>query len=394
MATRRENGAGSVYFDHKTGTACHDARYHRNCQGRWSGSLSLGRDGSGKRKRTRLTARTRTELLAKIRAAQQAAETGLEVSTTYTVAQCLDDFLAAGLEGLAPKTAALQGYNVKLLKAVLGAYKLRELTGVQVQKALRTIAEDHTSRSVAMCKNTLERAIRLAQAHDKVGRNVAEVVKTPAGQKKGRARQAFSPEELLAVLDASVGYRNMDAYIHISFLTGASPDEVRGLHWAEIDDLDSEAPGFDITRTQRHSGGTKTTGRRRGLGLPTAAVDALKRHRAMQAADRLRAGKDWEDHDLVFTTLDGRPLTQHDTRKRFRAVLKKAGILDWDKRVPYEMRHTYASLVSDSGMAAEEVAQQLGHSRTQVFELVYRHVLKPRRRAGQQVMDTIVGQVG
>src|SRR5262249_20231883 len=167
MATRRENGAGSVYFDHKTGTACRDARYHRNCQGRWSASLSLGRDGSGKRKLTRLTARTRTELLAKVRAAQQAAETGLEVSTTYTVGQCLDDFLAAGLEGLAPKTAALHGYNVKLLKAVLGAYKLRELTGVQVQKALRTIAEDHTSRSVAMCKNTLERAIRLAQAHVK-----------------------------------------------------------------------------------------------------------------------------------------------------------------------------------------------------------------------------------
>jgi len=33
------------------------------------------------------------------------------------------------------------------------------------------------------------------------------------------------------------------------------------------------------------------------------------------------------------------------------------------KRVPYEMRHTYASLVSDSGITAEGVAQQLGHNR-------------------------------
>ena len=392
MGIRRDNGAGSVYFDHKAGTDCHDSRYHKGCTGRWSASLSMGRDGAGKRVRARLTAPTKRELLAKLDEAKRATESGLEVSTSYTVAQCLDDFMATGLEGLAPKTIELHRGNVKLLKAVLGAYKLRALSGVQIQAALRTIAESHSSRTVALCKNTLERAIRLAQAHDKVARNVAEVVKTPAGQKPGKPRQAFSLEEMLAALDASVGYRNMDAYIHISFLTGASPDEVRGLHWAEVDDLDSEQPGIDITRTQRHSGRTKTEGRRRGLGLPRAAVDALRRHRKMQSADRLAAGAKWQDHDLVFTTLDGRPLTQYDTRKRFRAVLKKAGIPDWDKRVPYEMRHTYASLVSDSGMAAEEVAQQLGHSRTQVFEMVYRHVLKPRRREGQHLMDTIVGQ--
>jgi integrase len=350
----------------------------------------MGTDGSGKRVRARLTAQTKTELLAKLEDAKRATETGLVVSTSYTVAQCLDDFLETGLEGLAPRTLKAQRNSVKLLKAVAGAYKLRELSGVQVQRALKTIAEDHTTRSVAMCKNTLERAIRLAQAHDKVGRNAAEVVKTPAGQRASKPRQAFSVEEMVAILDASAGYRNMDAYNHLSFLTGASPDEIRFLHWAQIDDLDSAAPGFDIIRTQRHSGGTKTAGRRRGLGLPQAAVDALKRHRAMQAADRLKAGSDWQDSDLVFTRRDGGPLSQNDVRNRFRAVLKKAGIQDVMKRVPYEMRHTYASLVSDSGMSSEEVAQQLGHSKTATFELVYRHVLKPRRRAGQNVMDTIV----
>ena len=91
---------------------------------------------------------------------------------------------------------------MKLLRPLLGAYKLRELSGVQVSAALKTIAEDHTSRSVALCKNTLERAIRLAQAQDKVSRNVAEVVKTPAGRKASKPRQAFSLEEMLAILKA------------------------------------------------------------------------------------------------------------------------------------------------------------------------------------------------
>jgi integrase len=389
MGTRRDNGAGSVYFDHRTGTECRDGRYHKGCTGRWSASLSQGRDGSGKRKRTRLTAATKTELLAKIGDAQKALDSGLEVSSSYTVGQCLDDYLAS-LEGVAPGTVTAQAYNAKLLRSVLGAYKLRELSARQALDALRKIAKTHTSRTMVLVHNTLTRAITVAMAEDKVGRNVALVVKTPDGQKAGKPRQAFSRDEMITVLREAVGRRNYDGYIHLGFLTGASPDELRGLHWAEIDDLDSEAPGIDVTRTLRHGGGTKTAARVRGLGLPQIAIDALRRHRAAQATERLAAGEAWEDNDLVFCTKVGRPLSQGNVRRAFKAICKAAGIEDAENRVPYEMRHTYASLVSDSGVAAEEVAQQLGHSRTAVFEQVYRHVLKPRRRAGQQVMETIL----
>ena len=41
-------------------------------------------------------------------------------------------------------------------------------------------------------------------------------------------------------------------------------------------------------------------------------------------------------------------------------ICKEAGIDEHAKRAPYEMRHTYASLGSDSVITAEEVAQQLG----------------------------------
>jgi integrase len=352
----------------------------------------MGHDGGGNRIRKRLVAPTRTALLEKIRDAQEAAASGIQVSSAYTVGQCLDDFLAAGLEGLAPNTVSLYGHIVKLLKPLLGAYKLRELTAVQVQAALRTIAKGRSPRTVAMAKNVLERAIRFAQAQDKVGRNVAEVVKTPAGQKMREGRRAFSLEEMFAVLDAATGHKNLDAFIHLGFLTGASPDEIRGLHWAEVDYLDSDAPGIDVTRTLRHHGGTKTPARMRGLGLPQLAIDAMKRHLKVQAAERRAAGAAWEDNDLVFCTALGRPLDRGNVARAFKLICKRAGIADADKRVPYEMRHTYASLVSDSGVPAEEMAQQLGHSRTSTFELVYRHVMRPRRRDGQAAMDSIVSQ--
>jgi integrase len=104
------------------------------------------------------------------------------------------------------------------------------------------------------------------------------------------------------------------------------------------------------------------------------------------------AGEAWEDNDLVFCTKLGRPLDRGNVGRIFKILCEKAKIGDAEKRVPYEMRHTYASIVHDSGVPAEEVAQQLGHSRTAVFEQVYRHVLKPRRLEGQNVMEAIVAQ--
>src|SRR5262249_58619503 len=118
-------------------------------------------------------------------------ERGLKLGPPYPVPQCVAAFRGAGREALAPNTVSLSDHIGKLLKPLLGAYKLRELTAVQVQDALRTIAKNHTSRTVAMSRNVLERSIRFAQAQDKVARNVAEVFKTPAGQKQRQGRQAF-----------------------------------------------------------------------------------------------------------------------------------------------------------------------------------------------------------
>lgn len=184
---RRDNGAGSVHFEHKTGTSCRDEHYHKGCTGRWSASISMGRDGNGKRSRARLVAPTKTELLRKVSEAQAAIETGLEVSGHYTVSDALDTFLAVGLEGLAPRTVQLQEFNVKLLKAQLGAYRLRDPSAAQVRDGLVAIARDHATRSVALCKNTLERAIRLAQAEERVG------AMSPRSSRRLRARRPAGP---------------------------------------------------------------------------------------------------------------------------------------------------------------------------------------------------------
>jgi integrase len=42
-----------------------------------------------------------------------------------------------------------------------------------------------------------------------------------------------------------------------------------------------------------------------------------------------------------------------------------------------ELRHSFVSLLSDSGMPLEQIARVLGHTGSAVAERVYRHQLRP-----------------
>lgn len=102
----------------------------------------------------------------------------------------------------------------------------------------------------------------------------------------------------------------------------------------------------------------------------------MRRHRTLQNAERLRAGKQWQDNDLVFTTRTGGPLAQGNFRRSYRAVLAAAGIEDSEHRVPYDMRHTFASHATEVE-SRDRVAEMMGHKRVATLELVYKDVIKP-----------------
>ena len=52
--TRRGHRDDSIYFDHRVGTACLDARLHKACAGSWRGVISLGFAPDGKRIRRKV----------------------------------------------------------------------------------------------------------------------------------------------------------------------------------------------------------------------------------------------------------------------------------------------------------------------------------------------------
>ena len=168
----------------------------------------------------------------------------------------------------------------------------------------------------------LKRAIRHAEANDLISRNVATLADTPKGQ-DGRPSKSLTLDQAVAVITAArtlpvmelrPGLKDvrrpaelMHAYIVLSLLCGIRTEEARALRWAHVDlDGDPAArppvpPHVAVWRSVRAHGETKTERSRRTLGLPAAAVQALRAWPDSQADERLAAGDGWQDTGLVFT---------------------------------------------------------------------------------------------
>src|SRR6516225_6912931 len=374
---RRRRGEDSIYWDAT-----------KSC---YVGAVSLGYSPSGSRIRKRVMARTKTEVREKLKELHQQAENGLRPRRHYTVNDALDDWLEAGLDGLAPSTVTVYRNTIgKALREELGTVELTKLTAGAVQKALANLAARVSTRTVQMAHNVLVRAIRHAERDDLVGRNVAALVKPPKGQRAGRPSKWLTLEQAVALMTAAHGTR-LEAYIVVSLLSGVRTEEARALRWDHVVAWVGEQwvpvseAGFDheqvavfVWRAERAGGDTKTPQSRRTLALPRKCVEALREHRVQQAQDRLAAGPLWQDHGLVFASAVGTPMDDHNVRRMFREITEDAGLgTGW---VPREMRHTFVSLLSARGVPVEAIALLAGHNQTATK--IWSIASAPRVRAG------------
>jgi integrase len=375
---RRGRGEGSVYRDAANGA--------------WVGAISLGWRPDGSRIRRKVTGRTKTEVREKLKKLQAEAEAGLKTSASYTLAKAVDDWAAEALDGLADKTVRSHVDLLKQVTILIGNIPLRDLTAHDVRGALNKLAEERSTRTMASTHNVLVRAIRHAEANDRVGRNVASFVKPPQG-KTGRPSRAMTAAEAAALLAAANNDPRLGAYVILSLTTGIRTEEARALRWDHVD-LDGNPaarlpvpPHIAVWRSVRLHGDTKTEKSRRTLALPQNAVTALREQRKRQTEARLAAGALWQDSDLVFSTSVGTPLDASHVRRDFRALCKKAGIEGvW---APRELRHTFVSVMSESGVAVEEIARLAGHASSRTTETIYRHELRPVITTGADIMDKI-----
>lgn len=123
----------------------------------------------------------------------------------------------------------------------------------------------------------------------------------------------------------------LEALYKLALTTGMRQGELLGLKW---EDVNLEGSTLQVRRTLSTAtgggfsfGAPKTAKSRRSIKIPELALASLRRHRKAQLEERMRLTGLWEDHDLVFTTGVGTPISRQDLLTRsFRPLLQRAGL--------------------------------------------------------------------
>ena len=377
VAARRGYGEDSIYW--------HEAK------GRYVGAISLGYDPKGKRIRKSVTGKTKAEVRDKLKELHREVEDGTASSPTYRVNHAVSAWLAS--LDLDPNTITNYQFMAKHVTRGLGDRRLHDLTAKEVQAFLEELPL--STRSRKLVHKIIRDSIQHAMIAGLAGRNVATVVNSTPRGSGGRPSKALSLAQAEAVLKAAKGTR-LQAYLALSLMTGIRTEEARALTWEHVDldgDLAADPPvppHVAVWRSVRAHGETKTERSKRTLAMPEFVADALREHRARQAAERLQAGPRWQEHGLVFASTTGTARSAGNVRRDFQEICEKAGLgKAW---TPRELRHSFVSMLSADGVATEDISHLVGHSSTRTTERVYRHELRPVLRTGAERMGRIFGQ--
>jgi integrase len=240
-------------------------------------------------------------------------------------------------------------------------------------------------RSVQICRNVLRASLADAVEEGLIPRSPAarvalpRTVAKPVKEKVVRAWESTDVETFLVAIAEhrwAVGFQ-------LGVLYGLRRSEVLALRW---DDFDPKGRTLRIDESlvavNRGAvlGDAKNVRSRRLVPLSDDGVRALKRRRTEQAEERLLAGSEWEDNDLIIATRQGRLVLPRSYDRSLALIVDKTKL---PRLTSHGLRHTAATHMVNNAKDVGElraIADILGHS-PEMLMTVYAHALPQSRQA-------------
>jgi integrase len=389
---KRANGEGNVY---------------QRANGTWHARLSYIDPDTGERRRASFYGTTARAVRDKMKAARQRLDDGAPVKdATRSIGDWLAHWRATTLVASDRKesTRALYGMlsRCHLEPAPFGAIPLDKLRPSDIEalvlkmraktkpaktkdaEPVRALSDATIRQVYTVLRAGLDAAVR----DGLIARNPAALVRRP-GVERREARH-LDDKDVTAVLRAAQESRHHSALVLIA-ATGLRKGEALALRWDRVDlDAGTIKVAATIARINHKLVITepKTDRSRRTVPLPPTVVAMLRKLRTEQKAERLRAGNQWTDSGLVFTTEFGGPV---DPRNLLRVIEVGAAAARVEGVGVHTLRHSAAVAWLESGVHIKAVADLLGHSSIAITGDVYGHTSDDTARAA---VDGLAGRLG
>lgn len=394
---KRTDGEGSVYQTHVKDCP----RPPRGCKCKWRGAYVVHtQDGTTKRKT--VTANTKSGAAARLLELREKHRANtLPVGEAPTLEQWLN-YCHSRLLAKRLKESSLVNYRGVMdnyLIPLLGQQRLDRLTADDIEDAWQALSEignpvrddprPLSSATIHHAHVVLVRCLRLAVQRKKIPTNPAAADSMDAPPKGSEEAEPLATEDWRKVLDVAAAVPNAARWT-VALALGLRQGEALGLRW---EDVDLDEGTIRVRQTLYRLpvkgivfGTPKTERSRRAITLPAGLLAELKAHRKAQNEQRLHAGDQWQDHGLVFTLDDGRPIDPSVDRRRWLALLTKAGV------APIKLhaaRHTAATIMLLRGVDPRIVMDVMGWSQISTAAN-YQHAVKEAQRQAADAMDAAI----
>ncbi len=370
MAKRRGNQEGSI---------------HQRKDGKWRAQITL--EG----RRLSFAAKTRKECQAWIKNTQNQIDRGLIYSDTKIT---LKEFLAEWLTSKKPSLQISTFVHYEQLSRThiipyIGHKKLLELRPENIQGLYNRLLDNEVGiPTIEKTHAVLHSAFSHALKMGIIPRNPVSATIPPKKTKK--EMQVLDDSQVSQMLVTAKEHR-WEALYHLAITTGMRQMEILGLKWTDLDwtrktirvERQLVRPNEDKVKFSQ----PKTKHGRRKIALGSLTIKILRIHNEKQHTEIQKAGEDWQENDLIFTTSNGTPIHPRNLLRNFKTLL-------WDSGLPeirfHDLRHTAASLMLNHGIPVIIVSRRLGHARPSITLDIYGHLMPSMQSEAAELMDELV----
>lgn len=250
----------------------------------------------------------------------------------------------------------------------IGNTKLSNIDAALLQEFVMSM--ELSPSTVRVIYNVLRSALKYAHSMDLID-DVYSNVRLP---KRMRTKKNILTCEEQRRLEQAVSEPG-DIGILICLYTGIRIGELCALRWK---DIDLEARVMRICGTQARIGGSiriippKSEMSSRSIPIPECIAELLVK--ANSAGEYVISGR------------NGEPMDVRTYRRRFKRLLKKAGLPD----IPFHaLRHTFSTRAIEVGMDYRTLSEILGHSSVAITLDIYAHSLDAHKRMQMDKINII-----
>lgn len=273
----------------------------------------------------------------------------------------------------------------------LGSIQLRKLTPGQVQEFYDVMAgSGKSARTIKLMHVVLRMCLEQAKNIGLVARNPAEHCKV---YKSPKVEMSIWDENQVNQFLVSIhGHKNENLY-YMALATGMRRGELLGLKWQDVD-WKNQRILIKRQVCNPQGGGLVFQEPKTSLGIRSVRLGAgiIERLYAQMVNIDLmrRISRDkWQEHDLVFPSMIGKPLIGTNVSVEFNQLVVQSGL----PHIRFhDCRHTAASIMLTHGIPPVIVAGMLGHSMSTLLTN-YAHCLPDRQDEAAQLMDEITSPI-